>query len=103
MITATSAMVARSTSAPTTTPAADDPSAVAAHGIAGRDRVLREFSIEAMVKGYDALYRTVTGSRPGTWTFDLEADPAIVEDLRTAFPLLRFEVGDTPLVQRYRP
>lgn len=35
---------------------ADQPPLAKAHGAAGRDRILRDFSIEAMVAGYDVMY-----------------------------------------------
>ena len=38
---------------------AEHPRQAATHGAAGRERVLRDFSIAAMVKGYGALYQSV--------------------------------------------
>ena len=41
---------------------ADDRALAARHGAAGRDKVLREFSLDAMVEGYGAVYETVAAS-----------------------------------------
>ncbi|MFU8858341.1 MAG: glycosyltransferase [Deferrisomatales bacterium] len=40
---------------------AEDPAARESHGRAGRERVLREFSVASMVAAYEAVYRRVGG------------------------------------------
>ena len=43
----------------------DDRALAARHGAAGRDKVLRSFSVEAMVRGYGAVYDAVARREPG--------------------------------------